>query len=187
MQQRSDEELMAALVAGDTAALELLVQRHHHLLLGYLYRFLGGDRTLAEDLVQETFLRVIQHMHQSLPRSFKAWLYAIATNLARDHHKSAARNHVTPCAEQVLLLMQDPAPGPEDVALATEQEYLLLAALSQISEDYRATLLLRYYNGLRLHEIADTLHIPLGTVKSRLSTGLRQMREVLEVLKVEVR
>jgi RNA polymerase sigma-70 factor (ECF subfamily) len=85
MQERSDEQLMAAVLAGDQVALAKLVTRHHAPLLGYLYRLAGGDRPLAEDLVQETFLRILrQRTHPSLC-PFKPWLYKIATNLARDH------------------------------------------------------------------------------------------------------
>ncbi len=90
MHERSDEQVMAAVMAGDQAALAALVTRHHSPLLGYLSRLTGGDRPLAEDLVQETFLRVLRQGICQPDRPFKPWLYAIATNLARDHFKSAA-------------------------------------------------------------------------------------------------
>jgi RNA polymerase sigma-70 factor (ECF subfamily) len=167
------------LAAGETAALEILVQRYHRMLLGYLYRFVGGDRSLAEDLVQETFLRVLRQQSHTMPQSFKAWLYAIATNLARDHLRSADCRHMANVTEEAWLALRDPSPDPETAALAAEQERLLVAALGQISAEYRAALLLRYFNGLSLHEIAEALHIPLGTVKSRLSTGLRHLRPII--------
>src|SRR5215510_8147671 len=90
MHERSDEQVMAAAVAGDQMAFATLVTRHHAPLLGYLYRLTGGDRPLAEDLVQETFLRVLRQRTCQAGHPFKPWLYAIATNLARDHFKSAA-------------------------------------------------------------------------------------------------
>ncbi len=90
MHESSDEQLMAAVMAGDQLALAALVTRHHAPLLGYLYRLTGGDRPLAEDLVQETFLRMLRQRTRPADRPFKPWLYKIATNLARDHFKSAA-------------------------------------------------------------------------------------------------
>ena len=90
MQERSDEQLMAAVMAGDQVALAALVTRHHAPLLGYLYRLVGGDRQLSEDLVQETLLHVLRQRTYQAARPFKPWLYTIATNLARDYFKSAA-------------------------------------------------------------------------------------------------
>jgi RNA polymerase sigma-70 factor, ECF subfamily len=80
---------MSAVMAGDRAALEELVRRHQGPLLGFYYRMLGGDRPLAEDLVQETFLRLLRQRTYTPSRAFKPWLYAVATNLARDHRRAA--------------------------------------------------------------------------------------------------
>ena len=87
---RTDEQFALGLQTGDADCLPPLVERHHSPLLGFLYRMTGGDRPLAEDLVQETFFRAIRHIAQYRhPRPFKPWLYAIAVNLTRDHFKSA--------------------------------------------------------------------------------------------------
>src|SRR5215475_1657683 len=86
----SDEQLAKQLQQGDRAALTALVERHYDPLLGYLYRMTRGDRSLAQDLVQETFLRVLRGISgYSTPRPFKPWLYAIATNLVRNYYTSA--------------------------------------------------------------------------------------------------
>ncbi len=181
MHERSDEQVMAAVVAGDQEAFAVLVTRHHAPLLGYLYRLTGGDRQLAEDLTQETLLHVLRQRTCPADRPFKPWLYAIATNLARDHFKSAAvrqrwRGGDT---EEALLHLRDSAPGPEEHALAAEQGGEIRAALAQLSEDYRVVVVLRFYQGFSLAEIAQTLQIPLGTVKSRLSVGVHRLRAVL--------
>ena len=181
MQERSDEQLMTAVMAGDQAALAALVTRHHAPLLGYLYRLVGGDRQLSEDLVQETLLHVLRQRTYQAARPFKPWLYTIATNLARDYFKSAA---VRQCwregdSEEALLHLYDSAPDPEEHALAAEQGSEVRAALAQLREEYRVVLLLRFYQGFSLQEIAETLHIPLGTVKSRLSVGVHRLRAVL--------
>ena len=178
MQEKSDEQLMTAVMAGDQVALASLAARHHAPLLGYLYRLAGGDGQLAEDLVQETLLHVLRQRTYQSYRPFKPWLYAIATNLARDYFKSAA---VRQCwregdAEEALLSLYDSAPGPEERALAAEQGSEVRAALAQLGEEYRVVLLLRFYQGFNLQEIAETLQIPLGTVKSRPSVGVHRLR-----------
>src|SRR5579863_3754589 len=185
MQEGSDEQLMAAVKAGDQVALATLVSRHHASLLGYLYRLVGGDRPLAEELLQETLLHMLRQRTYLADRPFKPWLYMIATNLARDHFKSAA---VRRCwrsgdsSEEALLQLYDSAAGPEERALAAEQGGEVRVALSQLREEYRVVLLLRFYQGFSLQEIAETLQIPLGTVKSRLSVGLHRLRSMLTPL-----
>ena len=181
MQERSDEQLMAAVMAGDQVALAALVTRHHGPLLGYLYRLVGGDRSLAEDLVQETLLHVLRQRTYQSGHPFKPWLYTIATNLARDYFKSAAvrQRWRGGDEEEALLQLYDRAPGPEERALVAEQGSEVRAALAQLREEYRVVLLLRFYQGFSLQEIAETLQIPLGTVKSRLSVGVHRLRSVL--------
>ena len=181
MQEKSDEQLMTDVMAGDQVALAALVARHHAPLLGYLYRLAGGDRQLSEDLVQETLLHVLRQRTYQSGRPFKPWLYRIATNLARDYFKSAAMRQ---CwregdQEEALLSLDDSAPGPEERALAAEQGSEVRAALAQLSEEYRVVLVLRFYQGFSLQEIAETLHIPLGTVKSRLSVGVHRLGAIL--------
>lgn len=181
MHEQSDEQLIATAMAGDRVALAALVTRHHTPLLGYLYRLVGGNRPLAEDLVQETLLHVLRQHTYLADRPFKPWLYRIATNLARDHFKSAEvrQREQSGDAEELLLHLRDDDPGPEARALAAEQGGEVRAALARLSEEYRAVVILRFYQGFSLQEIAETLQIPLGTVKSRLSVGLHRLRMVL--------
>lgn len=178
MQERSDEQLMASVMAGDQVALAALVTRHHGPLLGYLYRLVGGDRQLAEDLVQETLLHVLQQRTYQSGRLFKPWLYMIATNLARDYFKSAAvrQRWQSGDSEEALLHLCDREASPEERVLAAEQGSEVRAALTELSEDYRVVVVLRFYQGFSLQEIAETLQIPLGTVKSRLSVGVHRLR-----------
>jgi RNA polymerase sigma-70 factor (ECF subfamily) len=180
-----DEQLMTEVQQGGTGALTILVERYHAPLLAYLYRLLGGRQQLAEDLVQESFLRLLQPNGYRQERPFKPWLYAIATNLARDYFKSAsAKRQVLADVEDDHLLF-DNAPGPEEVVLATEENQIIAAAIGQLGDEYRSALLLRFYQGMSLQEIAETLHIPLGTVKSRLSVGTHRLRDLLCILQEE--
>ncbi len=170
---------MTRVMDGDQAALALLVERYHASLLAYLYRLTGGDRPLAEDLVQETFLRLLRSSGYDPSRAFRPWLYSIATNLARDHYKSASVRHFAASLDERGSLVTDVTPGPEQIAEASEQGRIVAFALGQLPEEYRVALILRYYSGLSLHEIGEALNIPLGTVKSRLSVGTRRLRSLL--------
>jgi RNA polymerase sigma-70 factor, ECF subfamily len=185
MEQLSDEVLMAEVMAGKTIALAILVERYHASLLGYLYRLVSGDRPLAEDLVQETFLNILQQRGYQIGRPFKPWLYAIATNRARDHFKSAAIRRVVSHLDEDDDALQefDVVSSPEMLILALEQGNEINAMFRRLSEEYRVALLLRFYQGMSLQEIADTLQVPLGTVKSRLSVGTRQLRKLLSPMK----
>jgi len=185
MDRLSDEQLMIGVLAGDTTSLTVLVERHYGPLLGYLYRLLGGDRPLAEDIAQETFLRVLQQGNYQQGRPFKPWFYAIATNLVRDHFKSAAVQRGASQDDEGMSSMCDTVPGPEEALLAAEQGSMIAVAMKKLGEEYRAALLLRFYHGLSLQEIAGTLNIPLGTVKSRLSVGTRRLRDLLYAMKGE--
>lgn len=177
MQTPTDEELMYRIMSGEATALTLLVQRYHGPILGYLYRMCHANRALAEDLTQEVFTRIMRQTNYQSNRPFKPWLYAIATNLARDHAKLAETRYAA-CLDKSNGL-PDAAPGPEELALAAEQGREVAQAIGSLPIEYRAAITLRFYGGMSLQEIATALDIPLGTVKSRLYTGCRRLRERL--------
>ncbi len=175
----SDEQLARAIQRGDKAALTPLVERHHSPLIGYLYRMTGGDRQLAEDLAQEAFLRALRGIAgYRYPRPFKPWLYAIATNLARDHYKRADTRRTEPINTGTL---RHPAPNPPEAAYQnTAEAQQVAAAVAALPAHQREAVILRYYQNFSLAEIAAALNIPTGTVKSRLSLGLKRLRELMK-------
>lgn len=179
----TDEALAWGVQRGGRDDLAALVERHHGALLGYLYRMCGGDRALAEDLVQETFLRLLRAIRQyRYPRPFKPWLYAIATNLARDHYKRAEMRHGGSASDHETLweAAGDPSAGPEESLLAEREAQQVAQAVTALPAHQREAVILRYYQDLSLAEIAETLGVPVGTVKSRLSLGLRRLRAMVE-------
>ena len=175
----TDEHLARGVQAGRSDDLALLVERHHSPLLGFLYRLTGGDRPLAEDLAQETFLRLLRRIGQYQPaRAFKPWLYAIAVNTARDHYKSADARHTDTMAPD----FDAPAVGtPVETALAAETWQQVVAGVRALPLHQREVVVLRYADDLSLQEIAEVLAIPVGTVKSRLSLALGRLRAGLAV------
>lgn len=191
----TDEQLAFRLQSGDRGALEGLVERHYDPLLGYLYRMVGGDRALAEDLAQETFLRALRSIGQyRRDLRFKPWLYAIATNLARNHYTRADTRYTRSEADHApetrdgtgeIERMEADTDLPDARLVALDEVRQVLAALAALPDHQREVVALYYYQSLSLQEIADTLHIPLGTVKSRLSLGVRRLREMMKEMDYE--
>jgi RNA polymerase sigma-70 factor (ECF subfamily) len=174
----SDEQLARRVQRGHTADLAALVERHHSSLLGFLYRLTGGDRSLAEDLTQEAFLRALRSIQQyRSAQRFKPWLYAIAVNAARDHFKRAEMRYGMLLGDDDVDGLADPVEW-DDTRLDASQQ--VATAIAALPAHQREAILLRYYQDLSLAEIAEVLAIPIGTVKSRLSLGLRQLRQRLK-------
>lgn len=172
---QTDEDLARSLQRGNQMALARLVERHHSLLLGFLYRMTGGDRALAEDLVQESFVRVLRGItYYQYPRPFKPWLYTVATHLARDYYKQAEMRHTLSMSDDVPELETD---APETLLLLDSEARQVAAAITRLPDHQREVLILRYYQELSLLEIAEIVDVPVGTVKSRLSLGLKRLRE----------
>ena len=176
----TDEELARGIQQGRGECVRQLVERHHSPLMGFLYRMTDSDRLLAEDLSQEVFLRMMRSIRQyTYPRPFKPWLYMIATNLVRDHFKRVETRRVGSLADEQWDLMGDNTDGPDDALQLETETRAIVEALRQLPEHQREVLILRYYQSLSVHEIALALNIPEGTVKSRISIGLRRLRTLV--------
>lgn len=174
----TDEELFCAWQHGDAAALETLVQRYHTPVLAHLYRVLG-DPHLAEDLVQEAFIRLIRDAQSyRYPRPFRPWLYAIAHHLACNYHTSAYARRVELGTEMSAMAAREP--DPAEWFERWERHHGLRQALTQLSLEQREVLSLRFGQELSIQETAAILAIPPGTVKSRTFTALRLLRASLE-------
>jgi len=173
----SDEQLALGIQHGRADDLTLLVERHHGPLLGFLYRMTGGDRALAEDLVQETFLRLLSKIDSyRYPRPLKPWLYAIAVNIARDHYKQAEFRHTDSMPTQFEISV---AGTPETELVTNEETQQVATAMNNLPLLQREVILLRYFHELSLDEISQILQVPVGTIKSRLSVGLQRLKERL--------
>ncbi len=174
----ADEELFREWQKGSAAALEVLVQRYHAVLVAHLYR-LVGDVNLAEDLVQETFVRLVRDAQAyRYPRPFLPWLYTIARHLALNAQTSAYHRFVDLRAEVPETFANEP--DPADWLDRWEQYQGLQKALAQLSFEQREVLSLRFGQELGVKEAAEALGVPVGTVKSRTCTALRLLRLFLE-------
>ena len=187
----SSEEarLVKACQEGDPAAFNLLVWRWERPLYNFVYKYVG-DATLAEDLVQDTFLKVLKSISRyTYQGSLSTWLYRIAINLCKDHLKrkrlpmvSMHDYYTTGSGERVYVQdrVRDETARTDESLKAEEREELVRRLLAGLPEEERIVILLKEYQELTFREIAEVLDVPDGTVKSRLYPGLRSMRESLE-------
>ena len=183
----SDEQLIRRCRRGDSDALEELLTRYRNRLMAFIYSVVR-DYHLAEDIFQETFLRVYRQAGKfRAGASFKTWLYTIAVNLCRDAlRKSKRRPEVSLETEtagrdgahprRLADLLAGKAPGPRDEAGGKEMEAILEKEMAGLSREHRQVIMLSRLEGLKYREIARVLGIPSGTVRSRLHYGLEQLR-----------
>jgi RNA polymerase sigma-70 factor (ECF subfamily) len=176
----NDEELVEALRGGKTSAGEALVQRYYQPLMRYLLRIAGSEH-LAEELHQQTWLSVLDHLDkfdkQSAGGGFKAWLFRIATNKANDHWRSAGRERNA--KEGLRLVTDDEVPHAGHRMEGTEQEQKLLRAIEKLPEAQRQVLMLRYYSNLKFVEIAELLGCPLNTALGRMHKAMLKLRQLM--------
>jgi RNA polymerase sigma-70 factor (ECF subfamily) len=179
--ERTDEQLLDDYVHGDRAAFAELIGRYRHQLLHFLIRFLGS-RTAAEDVFQEAFVQI--HLSAETfdtTRRFKPWLFTIAANKARDYHRKHSREPTVSLSAPMsgedegrpyVDLLEADLPIPEAPILDAERSRLVKSVVDAMPAHLREILLLSYFQKLSYNQIAETLHIPLGTVKSRLHTAV---------------
>ena len=167
----------------DPDLLDRLIERYQHRLLRYLV-YLAGNRELAEDLFQETWIRVLERGHQyDGTHEFSTWLYAVARNLTIDYLRKKSPlslDGLIEDEEHASLEPADTRPMAWQVVQQHEQAERISAALISIPAEYRETVVLRFQEGLALEEIATVTGAPLGTVKSRLYRGLNMLMSRLK-------
>lgn len=173
----SETQLIGMAQNGDRNAFGELVRLHAPGVRSVIYR-MCGDVHLAEDAAQETFIRAWLHLASYRPQQpLRTWLYRIGINAATDMLRK--QKHIAP-ENMDDLPLKDPQPGPEGLFSRVERSALVKEAVSSLPDASRAVLVLREYERLSYHEIADTLNIPMGTVMSRLSYARKLLKEKLE-------
>ncbi len=171
----------------DPDLLDRLIEQYQHRLLRYLV-YLSGNRELAEDLFQETWIRVLERGHQyDGKHEFSTWLYAVARNLTIDYLRKKSplslggiNDGLMEDEDRAPLEPADTRPLAWEVVQQREQAERINAALVSIPAEYREAVVLRFQEGLALDEIATVTGARLGTVKSRLYRGLNLLMSRLK-------
>ncbi|MNC11611.1 ECF RNA polymerase sigma factor SigW [compost metagenome] len=164
----------------------VLISRHGNEIFSFCF-YLTGNRTDAEDLYQEAFLKALERIHMiNREQNPKALLLALAAGLWKNHRRKAAwRMRIAPMkhfdGEISSPEKMGGSPTPEDIAILHEQSDLLRKAACSLKECYKVPLLMHYTAELSVEEIAIALHIPKGTVKSRLHHARKKIKQAMEV------
>lgn len=186
----AESEFIERLKRGEAAAYEELVAERSGEIYGLLFR-LTENREEARDLTQETFLRAFQSISRFRGEAdLRTWIYRIAINQARNRWRWWRRRRrdstisldaMQGQSNQTLMAtLAESSENPEQQTLAHERELALRSALRSVGRAYRETLILRDIEGFTYEEIATTLGINVGTVKSRLARGRQELRRKLE-------
>jgi len=178
-----DEELMQRLAYRDLVAFRALYDRYGNLVYSAALRVVR-DAQIAEDMVQEIFLRIWRKPESYVAQRgrFVTWLTSVTRNRAVDEVRSRGRRFRHETASPEEQERELPASEQDDPALTAElsdQRRLILAALQQIPAEQREIIELAYFGGLTQQEIADLLSQPLGTVKTRIRLGMQKLRAAL--------
>lgn len=181
MQHPDDRELMARVRAGDLDALAALFRRHHHRVRALCYR-MTGNADAADDLCQESFLRVLRYAASFDGRaSFATWLHRVVRNRCLDHLAAERRDQraLARLADDTADADRAPDPDPERGAR-------LRRALARLSPEKREVLVLSRFENLRYREIAEVCGISVESVKVRAHRALRELRRLFDDLEPDV-
>ena len=182
----NDEELMAQFQGGNESAYLQIVDRFKDRLFNFIYRFVG-DADQADDLVQDTLIKVYTHRHsyREIAR-FSTWIYTIAGNLARTELRKRKRRATFSMStlgigeKDYEIPSEDESPTKNLEVAQTELD--IRRALAQLPLNFRTVIILRDVQELSYEEISKIMKIPLGTVKSRVNRARLRMQEVLKGL-----
>jgi RNA polymerase sigma-70 factor (ECF subfamily) len=185
-----DADVVALAQKGREAAYRELLRRYERPVFSLVFRMVR-DRTIAEDLAQDTFVKVLNHIDRYRPEfKFSSWLFKIANNVAIDHLRKRQLNTVSmdgsPHAgtaaeiEATSFELADQGENALQEMVSRELGSAIEIAIAQLRPEYRSCILLRHVEGRSYEEIAATLDLPLGTVKTFIHRARHQLRELLE-------
>jgi RNA polymerase sigma-70 factor (ECF subfamily) len=178
------EALIQRCLRGDQAAWELIVKQHWRKVFNVAYKFVGKHDE-AEDLTQDIFLKIFRSLDTFDRRAnFQTWLISVSRNLCIDHYRSVRKERETIDRQVDANELTPAAPDAGPIAALEQRDRvtLLRQALAKLPESLRTAVVLRDLQELSYQEIADRLHLPEGTVKSRINRGrtelARQVRKL---------
>jgi len=186
LSQLSDEELIQRFQEGDLYAFDLIVHRYKDALFNFTYRYLGNSQE-AEDVVQETFLRIFRNRfaYRQIAK-FSTWIYTIAGNLAKTELRKRKRRRQVYTSDmgfddKEFEIVDTKADTERDVdSMLTEK--LIQAAIDKLPERFRKVILLVDVQELSYEEVSKIMRVPLGTVKSRVNRARLKLQGMLQEL-----
>lgn len=183
----TDSQVVQRFLEGQERAFGELVSRYDARLLNFVYRTVG-DRERAQDLVQETFVRVYRHLHRfDQSKKFSTWIYTIAGNLAKNELRNRSRNPLVLFqtikknwdADHRPLEWEDESTKPDDLFRKRHLKEKVEDAVKELPEHHRLVFVLRELEGRTYEEIAEITETNLGTVKSRLNRARNNFARII--------
>jgi len=183
-----DAQLIQQCLQGDGSAWEELVRRHSRRIFNICYRF-TGNRTEAEDLAQDVFLRVYRTLasYRSAHGGFATWVTSVTRNLLIDHYRRTKRDRITDSLDDAMPAVENKESAgrrPDQQALLGELSAQVQNALTRLSPELREAVVLRDLQQLEYAEIQTVLEVPEGTVKSRINRGRIELARILQQMGV---
>ena len=163
-----DEQLLERCRNGDGDAFEALLERHQSACFGLAVRILG-DRDEAMDALQDSCIKAWRGIGDQRGGSFRSWMNSIVARTCLDRIRTRRPQLALVDEEDRVIPLLDPSPGPESSALSRERIRAIERGLSLLTPEHRAVILMRDLSGMSYEEIAASLEVPVGTVRSRLA------------------
>lgn len=179
---KSDQHLLELAQGGDRNGFGELARRWESKIYGFIRRNVRNAED-ARDLMQETFMKAYLNLQRlEDPQRFGSWLYTIALNECRMNFRKGKSARLTPIEEEHEALHDHgiESRSPERTLVRDEAALRVRRGFAQLPHEQREVILLKEYQGLKFHEIAEILEVPLSTVKSRMYLGLKNLKRVLE-------
>lgn len=180
----SDEKLMQEIAGGNQIAFTVLYHRYKNRLYYYFFRMLSNSEDLANDFLQELFLKIIEKPESFNPDyKFSSWIFSLAGNMCKNEYRKRETRGETITSEFKTTQSEEMNHSAYSAEQAIEKVF---ETLDKLDHDHRSAFLLRYREGFSMKEIADILEIAEGTVKSRLHHAKKQLARELHYLKDEI-
>lgn len=193
-----DDDLMKRCQKGDMDAFNLIVRRHRVALVNFIAQFIGSNQDSAEDLAQETFVRMFKaaKRYRAGTAKFSTWMYHIASNLCKNELRNRGRrgrffvdsiitddkNEVGSPGEDLIATAPAHVSFQPDVELERKElQRTVQSAIAELPERYRLPVVLRDLQGLSYEEISEVLNLPLGTTKSRINRARLMLKDKLKI------
>ena len=187
----TDEELVALYSEGDNGAFDVLLLRHKNRIYSYVF-YIVKDRDLAEDIFQETFVKVITTIKQGRyveSGKFSSWITRIAHNLIIDHYRQEKSENHIPNSDMNpdIFNRKELSEGTvEDSMISTQVRIDIRKLVAALPDNQKEVLIMRYYQNMSFKEIADATNVSINTALGRMRYAIMNMRRMAEENKVEL-
>ena len=186
--QTPDALLVNKYVAGDENALAILIKRHQSKIYGFIYSKIA-DRDLADDIFQDTFVKVIRTLKSKSYNEegkFLSWVMRIASNLIIDHYRRNKRMPMLRETEEfsIFSILKDSSLNIENEMISYQVQEDLKKIIEELPEDQKEVLIMRIYQDLSFKEISDLTGVSINTALGRMRYALMNMRKVIEKNKI---